>query len=104
MIKQLNQRVDNIKIPTASDFNQIKTITSGTLADLATTQGSYHYEIDCSPSDSPVADWGLCDVIVGSHYAKQIFVNSGNKSGDCYVRIRDYDGNWSDWREITAWS
>lgn len=99
----LENTIQNLRT-SLSNQNQVQTITSGTLADLATTQGSYHYEIDCSPSDSPVADWGLCDVIVGSHYAKQIFVNSGNKSGDCYVRIRDYDGNWSDWREITAWS
>lgn len=106
LIKQLNQRVDNIKIPTASDFNQVKTITSGTLADLATTQGSYHYEIDCSPSDSPVADWGLCDVIVGSHYAKQVFTVTGatdDNQGNVYVRVRDYSGQWHEWRKLTAW-
>lgn len=99
----INKRIDNIKVPTESDFNRVKTITSGTLADLANKKGSYHYEIDCSPSDSPVADWGLCDVVVGEHYAKQTFTNTGNKSGDSYLRIRDYDGKWSDWREVTLW-
>lgn len=90
-------------IPDVTNLNQVVTITSGTLANLATKNGTYHYEIDCSPTDAPVADWGLCDVVVGEHYAKQTFTNTGNKSGDSYLRIRDYDGNWSDWREVTLW-
>ena len=103
LIKRVNTRIDNLKIPDASTLNQVVTITFGTLADLANKKGSYHYEIDCSPSDSPVADWGLCDVVVGDHYAKQTFTNTGNKSGDCYIRVRGYDGNWSNWREVTLW-
>ncbi|MBM6954618.1 GH25 family lysozyme [Limosilactobacillus coleohominis] len=90
-------------IPDVTNLNQVVTVTSGTLADLATKNGTYHYEIDCSPTDAPVADWGLCDVVVGEHYAKQTFTNTGNKSGDSYLRIRDYDGKWSDWREVTLW-
>lgn len=123
LIQQVSNKVDTIKMPDLSGYaksadvntqinslknqvnssNQVKTITSGTLADLANKKGSYHYEIDCSPGDSPVADWGLCDVVVGDHYAKQTFTNTGNKSGDSYLRIRDYGGNWSDWREVTLW-
>lgn len=103
LIKQVNTRIDNVKIPDVTNLNQVVTVTSGTLADLATKNGTYHYEIDCSPTDAPVADWGLCDVVVGEHYAKQTFTNTGNKSGDSYLRIRDYDGNWSDWREVTLW-
>ena len=90
-------------IPDVSNLNKVITVTSGTLADLANKNGTYHYEIDCSPTDAPVADWGLCDVVVGEHYAKQTFTNTGNKSGDSYLRIRDYDGEWSDWREVTLW-
>lgn len=107
LIKRLSQRVDNLKIPTASDFNQVKTITSGTLADLATTQGSYHYEIECWPSDTPIQEWGLCDVVVGQHYAKQVFTvtgATGDDQGNVYVRVRDYSGQWHEWREITAWN
>lgn len=103
LIKQVNTRIDNVKITDVTNLNQVVTITSGTLADLATKNGTYHYEIDCSPTDAPVADWGLCDVVVGEHYAKQTFTNTGNKSGDSYLRIRDYDGKWSDWREVTLW-
>lgn len=94
--------IDNLQT-SLNNQNQVQTITSGTLADLATKNGTYHYEIDCSPTDAPVADWGLCDVVVGEHYAKQTFTNTGNKSGDSYLRIRDYDGKWSDWREVTLW-
>ena len=103
LIKQVNTRIDNVKIPDVTNLDQVVTVTSGTLADLATKNGTYHYEIDCSPTDAPVADWGLCDVVVGEHYAKQTFTNTGNKSGDSYIRIRGYDGNWSNWREVTLW-
>lgn len=107
LIKQLSQRVDNLKIPTASDFNQVKTITSGTLAGLASAQGSYHYEIDFVPSDGPASDWGLLDVVVGEHYAKQVFTNTGatgDNLGNVYIRTRGYGStSWSDWREITLW-
>lgn len=98
----LENTIENLQT-SLNNKNQVVTVTSGTLADLATKNGTYHYEIDCSPTDAPVADWGLCDVVVGEHYAKQTFTNTGNKSGDSYLRIRDYDGNWSDWREVTLW-
>ena len=98
----LENTIENLQT-SLNNKNQVQTITSGTLADLATKNGTYHYEIDCSPTDAPVADWGLCDVVVGEHYAKQTFTNTGNKSGDSYLRIRDYDGKWSDWREVTLW-
>ena len=84
-------------------IDTVKTITSGTLSSLSTGK----YEIDCSPSDSPVADWGLCDVVVGQHYAKQVFTVTGAKGddqGNVYVRVRDYSGQWHEWRELTAWN
>lgn len=103
----INKRIDNIKVPTESDFNQVKTITSGTLADLASAQGSYHYEIDFVPSDGPASDWGLLDVVVGEHYAKQVFTNTGatgDNLGNVYIRTRGYGStSWSDWRGITLW-
>ena len=103
----INKRIDNIKVPTESDFNQVKTIASGTLADLASAQGSYHYEIDFVPSDGPASDWGLLDVVVGEHYAKQVFTNTGatgDNLGNVYIRTRGYGStSWSDWREITLW-
>lgn len=86
--------------------NTVKTIASGTLADLASAQGSYHYEIDFVPSDGPASDWGLLDVVVGEHYAKQVFTVTGatdDNQGNIYVRVRDYSGQWHEWREITAW-
>ena len=103
----INKRIDNIKVPTESDFNRVKTITSGTLAGLASAQGSYHYEIDFVPSDGPASDWGLLDVVVGEHYAKQVFTNTGatgDNLGNVYIRTRGYGStSWSDWREITLW-
>ena len=103
----INKRIDNIKVPTESDFNRVKTVTSGTLAGLASAQGSYHYEIDFVPSDGPASDWGLLDVIVGEHYAKQVFTNTGatgDNLGNVYIRTRGYGStSWSDWREITLW-
>ena len=103
----INKRIDNIKVPTESDFNRVKTVTSGTLAGLASAQGSYHYEIDFVPSDGPASDWGLLDVVVGEHYAKQVFTNTG-ATGDnlrnVYIRTRGYGStSWSDWHEITLW-
>lgn len=80
---------------------QVPIITSGTLADLANNQGSYHYEIDFIPSDSPTYDWGLLDVVVGTNYAKQVFTNTND--ADVYVRTRIY-GSWSSWRQVTLWS
>lgn len=103
----INKRIDNIKVPTESDFNQVKTITSGTLADLASAQGSYHYEIDFVPIDGPASNWGLLDVVVGEHYAKQVFTNTGatgDNLGNVYIRTRGYGStSWSEWREITLW-
>lgn len=107
LINQVNTRIDNLKIPDASALNQVVTITSGTLADLASAQGSYHYEIDFVPSDGPASDWGLLDVVVGEHYAKQVFTNTGatgDNLGNVYIRTRGYGStSWSEWREITLW-
>lgn len=106
LIKQVNTRIDNLKIPDASTLNQVVTITSGTLADLANKKGSYHYEIECIPSDTPIEEWGLCDVVVGEHYAKEIYTVSGatdDNQANEYVRVRNWYGEWSNWREVTLW-
>ena len=98
--------IDNLQT-SLNNQNQVQTITSGTLADLANKRGSYHYEIECWPSDTPIQEWGLCDVIVGQHYAKQVFTVTGatdDDQGNVYVRVRDYSGQWHEWRELTAWN
>ena len=98
--------IDNLQT-SLNNQNQVQTITSGTLADLANKRGSYHYEIECCPSDTPIQEWGLCDVIVGQHYAKQVFTVTGatdDDQGNVYVRVRDYSGKWHEWRELTAWN
>ena len=87
--------------------NQVRTITSGTLADLENKNGQYHYEIDFVPSDSPSSSWGMCDVTVGPHYAKELFTVTGatENNGRAFVRVRGYDATtWNDWREVTLWS
>lgn len=84
-------------------IDTVKTITSGTLSSLSTGK----YEIECWPSDTPIQEWGLCDVIVGQHYAKQVFTVTGatdDDQGNVYVRVRDYSGQWHEWRELTAWN
>lgn len=84
-------------------IDTVKTITSGTLSSLSTGK----YEIECLPSDTPIQEWGLCDVVVGQHYAKQVFTvtgATGDDQGNVYVRVRDYSGQWHEWREITAWN
>lgn len=84
-------------------IDTVKTITSGTLSSLSTGK----YEIECWPSDTPIQEWGLCDVVVGQHYAKQVFTvtgATGDDQGNVYVRVRDYSGQWHEWREITAWN
>jgi hypothetical protein len=84
-------------------IDTVKTITSGTLSSLSTGK----YEIECLPSDTPIQEWGLCDVVVGQHYAKQVFTVTGatdDNQGNVYVRVRDYSGQWHEWREITAWN
>lgn len=86
--------------PTAVS-NTVTTITSGTLADLASKTGVYHYEIDFIPSDSPTHDGGLLDVVVGANYAKQVFTSTANS--DVYVRTRK-QGVWSAWRQVTLWN
>ena len=102
----LENTIQNLRT-SLSNQNQVQTITSGTLADLASTQGSYHYEIDFVPSDGPASDWGLLDVVVGEHYAKQVFTNTGatgDNLGNVYIRTRGYGStSWSEWREITLW-
>lgn len=102
----LENTIQNLRT-SLSNQNQVQTITSGTLADLANTQGSYHYEIECMPSDAPIQEWGLCDVVVGQHYAKQVFTVTGatdDNQGNVYVRVRDDSNQWHEWREITAWN
>lgn len=127
LIKQLSKRVDGIKTPDLSNYatknqiptdtvthselsqlsdkvtqaNQVKTITSGLLTDLAESNGVYHYEIDFFPDDRPTLTYGLLDVVVGTYYAKQTFTDD---SGNVYVRMRGWDGNWSNWRQITQWN
>ncbi len=84
-------------------IDTVKTITSGTLSSLSTGK----YEIECLPSDTPIQEWGLCDVVVGQHYAKQVFTVTGatdDDQGNVYVRVRDYSGQWHEWRELTAWN
>ena len=84
-------------------IDTVKSITSGTLSSLSTGK----YEIDFTASDSPVSDWGMLDVSVGQHYAKQVFTVTGatdDNQGNVYVRVRDYSGQWHEWREITAWN
>lgn len=93
-----------------ADLNNVQVVSSGTLADLATEPGFREYELNYSAIDAPVSDWGMLSVAVGDHFAKEIFANSGNNSGDVYVRIRQYDSNtWSAWRKVaqpqaTDWS
>ena len=102
----LENTIQNLRT-SLSNQNQVQTITSGTLADLANKRGSYHYEIECLPSDTPIQEWGLCDVVVGQYYAKQVFTVTGatdDDQGNVYVRVRDYSGQWHEWREITAWN
>lgn len=93
---ELSQLSDKV-----TQANQVKTITSGLLTDLAESNGVYHYEIDFFPDDRPTLTYGLLDVVVGTHYAKQTFTDD---VGDIYVRMRGYDGTWSSWRQITQWS
>lgn len=84
-------------------IDTVKTITSGKLSSLSTGK----YEIDFTASDSPVSDWGMLDVSVGQHYAKQVFTVTGatdDNQGNVYVRVRDYSGQWHEWRELTAWN
>lgn len=90
-----------------SSIDNIKVITNGLLSDLADQNGVSHYEIECSPSDSPSTSWGICDVYVGTHYAKQVFTvagSSGDDEGAVYVRVRDYSGVWHKWQWMTAWN
>ena len=85
-------------------IDTVKSITSGTLSSLSTGK----YEIDFTASDSPVSDWGMLDVSVGTHYAKQVFTNTGangDHAGDVYVRVRGYNATtWGEWRGATLWN
>lgn len=84
-------------------IDTVKTITSGTLSSLSTGK----YEIASWLSDTPIQEWGLCDVVVGQRYAKQVFTvtgATGDDQGNVYVRVRDYSGQWHEWRKITAWN
>lgn len=86
--------------PGKDAIDTVKTITSGTLSSLSTGK----YEIECMPPDTPIEEWGLCDVVVGQHYAKQVFTVTGatdGNQGNVYVRVRDYSGQWHEWRELT---
>lgn len=97
-IGQAKQQITDLQTAVS---NTVTTITSGTLADLASKTGVYHYEIDFIPSDSPTHDGGLLDVVVGANYAKQVFTNTANS--DVYVRTRK-QGVWSAWRQVTLWN
>ena len=102
----LENTIQNLRT-SLSNQNQVQTITSGTLADLANKQGTYHYEIECVPSDSPTYDWGMCDVTVGAHCAKQVFTVTGatSNNGRVFVRVRGYGATyWNAWREVTLWN
>lgn len=93
--------IKDLKAKISESINQVPTITSGTLADLASKNGSYHYEIDFIPSDAPAYNWGMCDVVVGENYAKEVFTDTSTT--DVYVRTRKSE-SWSEWRQITLWS
>lgn len=78
---------------------QVQVVTSGTLADLKTGK----YEVQASLSDAPTDDWGMCDVEIGQHYAKQTFTITGNGHNLVYSRIKDYDtDSYSPWKQVTA--
>ena len=76
----------------------VQVITSGTLASL----GIGKYEIQESASDAPTDDWGLLEVTVGQHYAKQVFTITGNGRNMIYSRVRDYDAaDYGPWHAIS---
>lgn len=87
---------------------QVKTVTSGQLADLTTGT----YEIDFAAEDAPSINWGVLQVLVGDHYAQQIFSNAGatNGASQTWIRTRNYDeSNYDAWQEVslpntTDWS
>lgn len=85
--------------PGTGDSNEIKIVSSGTLAELGTGK----YEIECSPEDAPTADWGFLQVSVGKHYAQQTFVNTGSPSraGQTWIRTRNYDqSSYNSWQAV----
>lgn len=76
----------------------VQVVTSGTLASL----GIGKYEIQESASDAPTDDWGLLEVTVGQHYAKQVYTITGNDKNRVYTRVRDYDAaNYGAWHAVT---
>lgn len=89
-------------------IDTVKTITSGTLSSLSTGK----YEIDFAAEDAPSINWGVLQVLVGTHYAQQIFSNAGATDGasKTWIRTRNYDKSEYDaWQEIslpnaTDWS
>lgn len=89
-------------------IDTLKTITTGTLSSL----GTGNYEIDFAAEDAPSINWGVLQVLVGTHYAQQIFSNAGATDGasKTWIRTRNYDKSEYDaWQEIslpnaTDWS
>lgn len=89
-------------------IDTLKTITTGTLSSL----GTGNYEIDFAAEDAPSINWGVLQVLVGTHYAQQIFSNAGatNGASQTWIRTRNYDKSEYDaWQEVslpnaTDWS
>ena len=89
-------------------IDTLKTITTGTLSSL----GTGNYEIDFAAEDAPSINWGVLQVLVGTHYAQQIFSNAGATDGasKTWIRTRNYDKSEYDaWQEVslpnaTYWS
>ena len=89
-------------------IDTLKTITTGTLSSL----GTGNYEIDFAAEDAPSINWGVLQVLVGTHYAQQIFSNAGatNGASQTWIRTRNYDeSNYDAWQEVslpntTDWS
>lgn len=89
-------------------IDTLKIITTGTLSSL----GTGNYEIDFAAEDAPSINWGVLQVLVGTHYAQQIFSNAGATDGasKTWIRTRNYDKSEYDaWQEVslpntTDWS
>ncbi|HJA46982.1 MAG TPA: collagen-like protein [Candidatus Limosilactobacillus excrementigallinarum] len=69
----LKDKADKSDLSNIQDKYKVKTITSGSLADLAKDSGDFSYEINFVPDDAPEKAKGICDVTVSEHFAKQIF-------------------------------
>lgn len=97
-----------------SDWVQVggssKVITE-TSGDALSSYDDGRYEINYDADDCPSKQklHGLLTVDKGSTWTRQIFTNTTEDAdnnhhiGDTYVRML-VDGNWSDWRQTTAWN